>query len=116
MFSSVKNFFVGIYETMKRKTMGAYVRVNNWLVDKATGEILSDINDINDMSVNPTFWNAVIKAGKRTLLGKRNVSFMEAVIRDATIGIGAIGGGALAAVLGYTFSGGFMIAIIAIYG
>lgn len=113
MFSSIKESFVGIYTKMKSIVMGVIVLVNNWLVDKATGELLSDLND---MDTNPTFWNAVIKAGKRTLLGKRNSSVTGAVIIDAIIGIGAIGGGALAAGLGYTFSSGFMIAVIAIYG
>ena len=103
-------FFKSVYEFMSRKTMDTYVRCNNWLVDKLTGEILDELD------ANPTFLGTFINAGKRTLLGKRDSSVIGAVIRNAIIALGAIGGGALAAGLGYTFSTGFMIALIAIYG
>lgn len=106
------SFFKSVYETLKRKTMGAYVRCNNWLVDTLTGEIM---DDLNNMDVNPTFWNAVLRAGRNALLGKRNSSVIGAIVRSAAIALGAIGGGALAAGLGYTFSSGFMIAVASIY-
>ena len=38
MFLSIKNFFISIYEILKRKTIGAYVRIKNWIVDTSTGE------------------------------------------------------------------------------
>ncbi|SEB14860.1 hypothetical protein SAMN05660964_03825 [Thiothrix caldifontis] len=111
MFTSIKNFFKSAYEFMSSKITGAYVRVNDWLVDKLTGEILDELD------VNPTFWNAVYRAGRIALLGKRDSSIKESVIRNATVALVAISGGALAAgVFQMTLSSGFMIAVASIYG
>ena len=127
MFTSFKNFFVSIYETMKRKTIGSYVRVKNLLVDTITGEIM---DELNNMDVSPTFWDAVCRASSNVALGKRktdttkkrvpeSVSFQKrtigAVIRNATIGIGATGVAAIAALFGATFISGFWTTVITFY-
>jgi hypothetical protein len=122
MFTSVKNFFVSIYETLKRKIIGAYVRVKNWLVDTLTGEIM---DDLNNMDVNPTFWDAVCRASSNVVLGKRAAHaetdttkkrVIGAVIGNATIGICATGVAAIAALFGATFIGAFWTTVITFYG
>ena len=122
MFTSVKNFFVSIYETLKRKIIGAYVRVKNWLVDTLTGEIM---DDLNNMDVNPTFWDAVCRASSNVVLGKRAAHaetettkkrVIGAVIRNTTIGIGATGVAAIATLFGATFIGAFWTTVITFYG
>ena len=118
MFSKIKNFFVSIYETMKRKTIGAYVRCKNWLVDTLTGEIM---DDLGNMDVNPTFWDAVCRASSNVVLGKRDTGTTKkrvigAVIRNATIGIGATGVAAIATLFGATFIGAFWTTVITFYG
>lgn len=117
MFTSIKNFFVSIYETMKRKTISAYVQVNNWLVDKATGEIM---DDLNNMDVNPTFWDAFSRASSNVVLGKRDTDTVKnriigAVIRHVVIGIGATGVAAIAVLFGATFIDAFIAAVITFY-
>ena len=128
MFSSIKNFFVSIYETIKRKIIGTYVRCKNWLVDTLTGEIMSDLGN---MDVNPTFWDAVCRASSNVVLGKRDTAggksldaptettkkrVIGAVIRNTTIGIGATGVAAIATLFGATFIGAFWTTVITFYG
>ncbi|WP_028487590.1 hypothetical protein [Thiothrix lacustris] len=118
MFSKIKNFFVSIYETMKRKIIGTYVRCKNWLVDTLTGEIM---DDLGNMDVNPTFWDAVCRASNNVVLGKRDTETTKkrvigAVIRNATIGIGATGVAAIATLFGATFIGAFWTTVITFYG
>ena len=122
MFTSVKNFFIKIYEVMKSIVIGAYVRCKNWLVDTLTGEIM---DDLNNMDVNPTFWDAVCRASSNVVLGKRAAHaetettkkrVIGAVIRNTTIGIGATGVAAIATLFGATFIGGFWITVITFYG
>ncbi|WGZ93374.1 MAG: hypothetical protein QJT81_16395 [Candidatus Thiothrix putei] len=122
MFTSIKNFFFSIYETMKRKIIGVYIRCKNWLVDTLTGEIIYDINNID---VNPTFWDAVCRASSNVVLGKRAAHaetdttkkrVTGAVIRNATIGIGATGVAAIATLFGATFISGFWTTVITFYG
>ena len=103
-------FFKSVYEFMSRKTMGAYVRCNNWLVDKLTGEILDELD------ANPTFWNAVLRAGRNALLGKRETDTIKgAVVRSAAIGIEATVVGAIFYSFGYTFSSVFLTVVCVNY-
>ena len=115
--------------------MGAYVRCNNWLVDKLTGEILDELD------ANPTFWNAVLKragrqglrgsglwprAGSNALFGKRETDTIKgavarskllslAVVRSAAIGIEATVVGAIFYSFGYTFSSVFLTVVCVNY-
>lgn len=130
MFTSFKNFFVGIYNKIKSIVMGAYVRVNNWLVDLATGEIVSDLSK---MDVSPTFWSAVCRASSNVVLGRHQrpacgkraahadtettkKRVIGAVIRNVTIAISAIGVAAIATLFGATFIGAFWTTVITFYG
>ena len=115
MFSKIKESFVSIYETMKRKIIGAYVRCKNWLVDTLTGEVMSDLGN---MDVNPAVWDAVrnvmydscfietIKwAAFRTIIGNRNyVAPIHKMIGSAVLKLVGISIGAYLTSLLFTIS------------
>lgn len=118
MFTSIKEYLVSIYETMKRKTISAYVIVKNWLVDKITGEIM---DDINNMDVKPTFWDAVCRASRNIVFGKRDTDTVKnpvigVVIRHVGTGICATGLAAIYTLFGATFIDAFLTTVITFYG
>ena len=131
MFTSVKNFFVGIYNKMKSIVMGviaganlAVITVGAWLVNKTTGEVVGERTEEQlekelERASAMTYWDMTkisVKAmfglnGNKTL--KQNVvSFSK--WNSAVISTSAIAGG-LFSLVGLSFVTSFALVLTAAY-